>query len=66
MNFQGDPSIQAPALAGQPAAATLKALSAIAARKMGQNYVMKNIATSLTPDERQAVASYFASLPAPK
>jgi cytochrome c553 len=62
--FQGNPSIGAPALAGQPAATTLTALDAIAAGKFGTNTVMQNIATSLTPAERAAVAGYFASLKA--
>jgi cytochrome c553 len=66
MQFQGDASIGAPDLAGQPEAVTMSSLAKIAAGKMGQNYVMKIIATSLTPAERQAVATYFASLPAPK
>ncbi|HTJ88650.1 MAG TPA: c-type cytochrome [Acidocella sp.] len=62
--FQGNPSIGAPALAGQPAATTLAALDAIAAGKLGTNAVMQNIAVSLTPAERAAVAGYFASLKA--
>jgi cytochrome c553 len=62
--LQGNPSIGAPALAGQPAAPTLAALDAIAAGKLGTNKVMQNIAVSLTPAERAAVADYFASLKA--
>jgi cytochrome c553 len=63
MQFQGNASIGAPALAGQPVNVTLKSLEKIAAGKIGQNYVMKNIAISLTPAERSAVAAYFSSLP---
>lgn len=62
--FQGNPSIGAPALAGQPAATTLTALAEIAAGRLGTNTVMRSIATSLTPAERAAVAGYFANLPA--
>jgi cytochrome c553 len=62
--FQGNPSIGAPALAGQPAATTVAALDAIAAGKLGTNAVMQNIAVSLTPAERAAVAGYFVSLKA--
>ena len=61
--FEGNPSIGAP-LAGQPSAATLAALDAIAAGKLGTNTVMQNVAASLAPAERAAVASYFASLKA--
>lgn len=66
MQFQGNASIGAPALAGRKASATLAALAAIASGKTGSNYVMKQIARSLTSPERRAVAAYFASLPAPK
>jgi cytochrome c553 len=60
--LQGNPSIGAPALAGQPAATTLAELDAIAAGKSGTNSVMQNIAVSLAPAERTAVANYLASL----
>ena len=66
MRFQGDISIGAPALAGQSVSVMLNSLTAIAAGKMGKNYVMKNIAASLTPAERKAVTAYLAGLPAPK
>jgi cytochrome c553 len=62
--FQGNPSIGAPPLASQPSTTTLAALDAIATGKLGTNTVMQNIAASLTPAERAAVASYFASLKA--
>ena len=62
--FQGNSSIGAPPLAGQSTATTLAALDAIAAGKFGSNIVMRNIATSLTPAERAAVAGYFAGLKA--
>jgi cytochrome c553 len=62
--FQGNPSIGAPPLAGQPEVTTLAALTAIASGKLGTNTAMQNIAASLTPAERAAVASYFAGLKA--
>jgi cytochrome c553 len=62
MDFQGNPAIGAPALAGKPAAMTLGALAAIAAGKLGTNTVMRNVAIALTPAERAAVASYLANL----
>jgi cytochrome c553 len=63
--FQGNPSIGAPRLAGLPAATTLAALNAIGSGKLGTNIVMQNIAAALTPAERAAVANYFAGLKAP-
>jgi cytochrome c553 len=62
--LQGNPSIGAPPLAGEPAMATLQALDAIAAGKLGTNAVMQNIAISLTPAQREAVARYFSGLKA--
>jgi cytochrome c553 len=61
-NLAGNSSIGAPPLAGVPAISTLRALDAIASGSMGQNYVMKHIAKSLTTGQRQAVADYLASL----
>jgi cytochrome c553 len=66
MQFQGNAAIGAPALAGLSADVTLNSLQMIASGSLGQNVVMKSIAMSLTPAEREAVAAYFASLPAPK
>lgn len=62
-HLQGNPAIGAPRLAGLDPAVTLAALKAIAAGKMGKNYVMTNIARSLSPTQRRAVAAYLASLP---
>lgn len=58
----GNKSIGAPKLAGLPAATTMAALDSIAAGKLGQNYVMRNIARSLTPAQRADVAAYLAGL----
>lgn len=60
--LQGNASIGAPALAGLPESRTLGALDAIAAGKSGDNFIMRNIAHSLTPAEREAVAAYLATL----
>lgn len=65
-HFQGNPSIGAPALAGLPAIETYRSLAAIAMGNKGHNFVMRNIALSLTPAEREAVAKYFAGLKPPK
>jgi cytochrome c553 len=59
-HLQGNASIGAPALAGMAESATLAALSAIAAGKMGSNEAMRNTARSLSPKEREAVAAYLA------
>lgn len=62
--FEGNASIGAPRLAGLPDATTLSTLDAIASGTMGKNYVMRNVARSLTPAERKAVAGYLAGLKA--
>lgn len=61
---QGKPSTGAPALAGKQAADIVSALNVMAAGQGGTG-LMQSIAGALTPDERQAVAAYFASLPRP-
>lgn len=63
-DLAGNPSIGAPRIAGLPVATTLAAFHAIAAGRMGDNYVMKNVAHALTAPERAAVAAYLATLPA--
>lgn len=60
--LQGNASIGAPALAGLPERQTLAALAAIAAGKKGHNFIMRNIAHSMTQAERKAVAAYLATL----
>lgn len=62
----GNPSIGAPKIAGLPAETTLAALDSIAAGKLGQNYVMRNIARSLTPAQRADIAAYLAGFDASK
>jgi len=63
-NFQGNPAIHAPELAGLPASTTLARLAHFAGPK-GHNAMMRQVATALSPAERSAVASYLASLPQP-
>lgn len=58
----GNPSIGSPKIAGLPAKTTMAALASIASGKLGTNYVMRNIASSLTPAERADVAAYLAGL----
>ncbi|MDD2876248.1 MAG: c-type cytochrome [Acidiphilium sp.] len=62
-DLTGNASIGAPRIAGLKTATTLGAFQAIADGRMGQNYVMKNIAHALTSSERDAVADYLAGLP---
>jgi cytochrome c553 len=61
-NLQGNTALQAPALAGLPATTTLARLAHYAGPD-GHNAMMRQVATALTPDERQAVANYLATLP---
>jgi cytochrome c553 len=61
-DLMGNASIGAPRIAGLPAATTRAAFRAIAAGRMGHNYVMKNIAHDLTISERADVAAYLAGL----
>ena len=65
IHFEGNRSIGAPALAGLPMVKIYRSLAAIAGGKMGHNFVMRNIALALTPEERRAVAEYFAGLERP-
>ncbi len=64
-NFQGDPAIHAPALAGRPSATILARLAHFAG-PTGHNAMMRQVASALRPAERQAVAAYLASLPRPR
>jgi cytochrome c553 len=61
----GNSAIGAPALAGLPAAGLAQDLNQMAQGE-GGNEIMQSIASSLSPEERQAVADYFASLPKKK
>lgn len=63
-NFQGNPAIRAPDIAGLSSATILARLAHYAGPK-GHNAMMRQVATSLSPSERQAVAMYLASLPQP-
>jgi cytochrome c553 len=64
-NFQGTPTIRAPALAGL-SAATILARLAHYAGPTGHNAMMRQVANALSPVERQAVASYLAGLQRPQ
>jgi cytochrome c553 len=59
-NYGGNPAIDAPALAGLPAATIEAKLAHFAS---GHNAMMTPVATALTPAEREAVAIYLASRP---
>jgi cytochrome c553 len=61
-HFQGEPTLKAPALAGLPAAFILSRLAHYAGPD-GHNPLMRQVATSLSPEEREAVADYLSSLP---
>jgi cytochrome c553 len=60
-SFQGEPSLKAPALAGLSAAFILSRLAHYAGPD-GHNPSMRQVATALRPDEREAVANYLSSL----
>jgi len=60
-HFQGNPAIRAPAIAGLPKAEILARLAHYAGPS-GHNAMMRQVATSLTPSEREAVAAYLSSL----
>lgn len=60
--FQGEPELKAPALAGLPAAFILSRLAHYAGPD-GHNPSMRQVATALGAEERQAVAAYLSSLP---
>jgi thiosulfate dehydrogenase len=62
--FQGNLAIGAPALAGLPDVKILERLTHYAGPN-GHNPLMRQVATALSTPERQAVASYLSSLPAP-
>lgn len=61
-DLMGNAAIGAPRIAGLPETATLAAFRAIAAGKTGSNFVMRRIAGALTPEQRQEVAAYLATL----
>jgi cytochrome c553 len=60
--FQGDAALKAPALAGLPSAFILSRLAHYAGPD-GHNASMRQVATALSPGEREAVAAYLSSLP---
>ncbi len=60
----GNGAIGAPALAGLPAGVIEAALGRFA-QGQGGNALMQSIAQALSPDERQAVAAYYAGLKRP-
>jgi thiosulfate dehydrogenase len=62
-HFQGDPRMKAPALAGLPAAFILSRLAHYAGPD-GHNALMRQVATALSPEQREAAAAYLSSLPA--
>jgi cytochrome c553 len=64
-HFEGTPAIHAPALAGLSAATVLARLAHYAG-PTGRNAMMRQVATALSPAERQAVATYLAGLPQPR
>jgi cytochrome c553 len=61
-HFQGEPTLKAPALAGLPAGFILCRLVHYAGPN-GRNALMRQVATALGPEEREAVAHYLSSLP---
>jgi cytochrome c553 len=63
-NGAGNAATGAPALAGLPEAEIETALDNMA-KGQGGTALMQSIARALRPDERQAVAAYFAGLPKP-
>lgn len=64
LHYQGQPAMMAPALAGKPAGYIVARLAHYAGPD-GHNALMKQVATALTPAERQAVADYLSHLPSP-
>lgn len=63
-SFQGNSDIHAPALAGLQQSTILARLAHYAG-PTGHNAMMRQVAASLSPAERQAVAGYLSSLAAP-
>ena len=61
--YAGNPGLQAPALAGEPAAKIVTALNTFASNP-ASNPMMHQVASALAPAERQAVATYLSSLKA--
>jgi cytochrome c553 len=61
--FGGNPGLQAPALAGLPAAMIVTSLNNFASNP-ASNPMMHQVASALAPDERQAVAAYLSGLKA--
>ena len=61
-NYQGNPAMKAPALAGLSKTYILARLAHYAS-PAGKNPSMKMVATALTPADRDAVATYLSSLP---
>jgi cytochrome c553 len=61
VTFGGNPALQAPALAGLPASTILTSLNSFASNP-ASNPMMHQVASSLAPDERQAVATYLSGL----
>lgn len=61
-DLMGKRAMITPRIAGLPPKTTLAALAAIASGRRGDNYVMRNIARSLTPPERADIAAYLAGL----
>jgi cytochrome c553 len=60
-HFEGNPSLKAPRIAGLSANEILARLRHYAG-PTGHNPQMRQVATSLSPDERKAVATYLSSL----
>jgi cytochrome c553 len=60
--FKGDPSIRTPAIAGLPANFIVQRLDHYAG-PAGHNAMMREVASDLSPAERQQVAAYLSSLP---
>ena len=59
--LEGNAALKTPALAGLPAEFILSRLAHYSSPQ-GHNAMMRQVATALGPDERQAVATYLASL----
>lgn len=64
VNGAGNSSMGAPPLAGLPAGGIVESLDQFA-QGQGGTPMMQTIAQALSPDEKDAVAAYFAGLPKP-
>jgi cytochrome c553 len=62
-NYEGNPAIKAPALAWLSSDYIASRLAHYASPE-GHNPLMKQVATALSPSEREAVAAYLSSLKA--